>query len=297
MDIKYMKTFKTILETGSFQKAAERLNYAQSTVTLQIQSLEQELSVKLFDKIGRKMQLTQAGQDLVPYIDAVLDAVQKLDNYGKSKDQLTGTLRVAVPETLLTYKLQPVLKEFREQAPDVRLSLDVPNCYVIQEQVKNGSVDLGIHYDIGGYGAQAVVEPLAAYPLALTASPDLRKEDLDFIQQGQRKDICLLTVDRHSIYHKIFHDYLRESDIVLNGEMEIRSVEAAKRSAASNLGVAYLPRYAAEDELQQGILKELPIRLKNPTITAVCVYHKKKWVTPAMELFLQLLREYLLPEK
>lgn len=164
MDIKYMKTFKTILETGSFQKAAERLNYAQSTVTLQIQSLEQELSVKLFDKIGRKMQLTQAGQDLVPYIDAVLDAAQELDNYGKSKDQLSGTLRVAVPETLLTYKLQPVLREFREQAPDVRLSLDIPNCYVIQEQVKNGSVDLGIHYDIGGYGAQTAVKPLAAYP-------------------------------------------------------------------------------------------------------------------------------------
>lgn len=295
MDIKYMKTFKTILETGSFQKAAERLNYAQSTVTLQIQSLEQELSVKLFDKIGRKMQLTQAGQDLVPYIDAVLNAAQELDNYGKSKDQLSGTLRVAVPETLLTYKLQPVLREFREQAPDVRLSLDIPNCYVIQEQVKNGSVDLGIHYDIGGYGAQTAVEPLAAYPLALIASPDLRKEDLDFIQQGQRKDICLLTVDKQSVYHKIFHDYLRESDIVLNGEMEIGSVEAVKQSAASNLGVAYLPRYAAEDELEQGILKELPTRLKNPTITAVCVYHKKKWVTPAMELFLQLLRKYLLP--
>lgn len=295
MDIKYMKTFKTILETGSFQKAAERLNYAQSTVTLQIQSLEQELSVKLFDKIGRKMRLTQAGQDLVPYIDAVLDAAQELDNYGKGKDQLSGTLRVAVPETLLTYKLQPVLREFREQAPNVRLSLDIPNCYVIQEQVKNGSVDLGIHYDIGGYSAQAVVEPLAAYPLALIASPDLRKEDLDFIQQGQRKDICLLTVDKQSVYHKIFHDYLNESDIVLNGEMEIGSVEAVKRSAASNLGVTYLPRYAAEDELQQGILKELPTRLTNPTITAVCVYHKKKWVTPTMELFLQLLREYLLP--
>lgn len=295
MEIKYMKTFKTILEMGSFQKAAERLNYAQSTVTLQIQSLEQELSVKLFDKIGRKMQLTQAGQELVPYIDAVLDAAQELENYGKNKDQLDGTLRVAVPETLLNYKLQPVLKEFREQAPNVRLSLDIPNCYVIQEQVKNGSVDLGIHYDIGGYGTQTTVDPLASYPLALIGSPELRKEDLDFIRQKQKKDICLLTVDKNSVYHKIFHEYLRESDIVLNGEMEIGSVEAVKRSAASNLGVAYLPRYAAETELEQGILRELPIRLKDPVITAVCVYHKKKWITPAMELFLQLLREYLLP--
>ena len=61
MELKYLTTFKTILETGSFQKAAERLNYAQSTITLQMQLLEQELSVKLFEKIGRRMELTQAG--------------------------------------------------------------------------------------------------------------------------------------------------------------------------------------------------------------------------------------------
>ena len=53
MELKYLTTFKTILETGSFQKAAERLNYAQSTITLQMQLLEQELSVKLFEKIGQ----------------------------------------------------------------------------------------------------------------------------------------------------------------------------------------------------------------------------------------------------
>ena len=95
MELKYLTTFKTILETGSFQKAAERLNYAQSTITLQMQLLEQELSVKLFEKIGRRMELTQAGEGLLPYIDAVLEAVRQMENYGKCGHLLAGPLRNA----------------------------------------------------------------------------------------------------------------------------------------------------------------------------------------------------------
>ena len=60
MEFKYLHTFRTIIETGSFTKAAEKLNYTQSTITFQIGQLEQELSVKLFEKIGRKMVLTKA---------------------------------------------------------------------------------------------------------------------------------------------------------------------------------------------------------------------------------------------
>lgn len=290
MELKYLRTFKTILETGSFQKAAERLNYAQSTVTLQMQIIEQELSVKLFDKIGRKMELTEAGKELLPYIDTALEAVEQMECYGKSGKELTGTLRIAMPESLLVYQMQPVIKAFREQAPNVRLSLQIPNCYIIRDQLLNGSIDVGVHYDVGGYGSSLITEPLAGYPLALIASPALDEKKRDFVRRGQRKSICLITVDQNSVYHKILNAYLDKSDIVLEGEMEIESIEAAKRCVSSNLGVAFLPRYSVERELEQGKLIELPLGSSVKNITAVCSYHKNKWITPAMELFIRLLR-------
>lgn len=290
MDTKYLKTFKTILETGSFQRAAEQLNYAQSTVTLQIQLLEQELSVKLFDKIGRKMKLTQAGEELLPYIDAVLEAVSQLENYNKSDRELAGTLRIAMPETLLSYQMQPVLKKFHEQAPHVKLSLQTGNCYLIREQIIYGSIDIGIHYDIGGYGASLNAEPLGSYPLSLIAGAQLAAEECDFVTTGQRKNTCLLTVDKSSLYHRIFDDYLRKSDIVLNGEMEISSIEAIKRSVSSNLGVAFLPRFTVTGELAQGMVKELSTNM-NASITAMCTCHKNKSITPAMSLFMRILKE------
>lgn len=291
MELKYLNTFKTILETGSFQGAAERLNYAQSTITLQMQLLEQELSVKLFEKIGRKMELTQAGKGLLPYIEAVLVAVEQMENYGRSGYELTGSLRVAIPETLLSYQMPQVLKNFRKMAPSVKLSLQTPNCYEIREKILNGVVDLGVHYDIGGYGPSLIVEKLTDYDMVLVGSTELDTKEQDFITKGQRKDICLLTTDKNSLYHKVFNEYLRISDISLNGEMELVSTEAIKRSVIGNVGVSYLPRFTVEHELEQGIMQELPISIPNREIGAVCSYHKNKWVTPAMELFIRLLRE------
>lgn len=123
MELKYLYTFKTILEADNFQKAAEHLNCAQSTVTFQIRQLEEELSVKLFEKIGRRMVLTQAGKEIIPCIEQVLQSVEQLKNYGRAETELTGPLKVAMPETLLMYRMQPVLRTFREQAPNVELSI------------------------------------------------------------------------------------------------------------------------------------------------------------------------------
>ena len=293
MELKYLNTFKTILETGSFLNAARKLNYTQSTVTFQIQQLEQELSAKLFEKTGRKMVITQAGKDVLPYIDAILQSAQQLANYGKDMQQITGTLKVSMPETLLTYKMQPVLKAFRQQAPSVKLSVQALNCYTIRDQIVNGGADIGIHYDVGGYGPTIMIEELAVFPLALIACPTLEKQHCDFITAKQRKSVCLITNDKGSIFQEMFDNYLKEQDIILDGIMELGSIEAIKRSVVSNLGVAYLPQYAVEDELATDTLKELKTGLSDKRITAICSYHKNKWITPAMELFIRLLKENL----
>lgn len=293
MELKYLRTLKTILETGSFIGAARRLNYTQSTVTFQVQQLEQELSVKLFEKIGRKMILTQTGHELLPYIDTILHSVEQLENYGKEVKELSGELKVAMPESLVTYQMQPILKEFREQAPGVKLFLQSQNCYTIRDQIVNGGADIGIHYDVGGYGTTMITEDLISYSLVLIANPAIQGKNADFMTRNQRKEICLLTNDTESIYHKIFEGYLKDMNICLSGMMEVGSIESIKRSVVSNLGIAFLPRFVVQEELEQGILQELKTDIVNNKITATCVYHKNKWITPAMELFIRLSHELL----
>lgn len=132
MNTKYLITFKSILETGSFQKAAQKLDYTQSTVTFQIKQLEQELSIKLFEKVGRKMELTQAGKDIIPYIETILQASEQISNYGKSPAELKGSLRIAVPDSILIYNLQQFIQVFLHEAPKYSL-LSIP--YLLMKSI------------------------------------------------------------------------------------------------------------------------------------------------------------------
>ena len=291
MDLKYLTTVKTILETGSFQKAATRLNYTQSTITFQVQQLERELSLKLFERIGRRMVLTQAGHTVLPYIDAVLESVDQLCNYGREAAEIRGVLKVAMPETLLTYKIQPILKAFREQAPHVKLLVRSQNCYMTRNQILSGEIDVAIHYDVGGYNATIVAEELTDFGQALVASPALAEDQRDFVSPNQRKSMSLISNDKNCISQEIFDQYLRDRGIVIENTIELWSIEAIKRSVVSDLGVAFVPYFAVEEELACGKLIALPTGLELRKISAICAYHKNKWISPAIALFLKLVKD------
>src|SRR5574344_759916 len=155
MEIKNILTVKKIVETGSYKKTAEILNYAQSTITFQIKQLEKELHIQLFEKRGSRMVLTQEGEEILPLVNNVLDSANILSNHNNIISGLHGQLTVAIAESLITYQLQDVLREFKKAAPDVRLILKVMNCFAISDQLctSNCDIDLAIHYDVGKYPA------------------------------------------------------------------------------------------------------------------------------------------------
>jgi DNA-binding transcriptional LysR family regulator len=291
MDIRHFKTFKSIIEEGNFSNAATKLGYAQSTVTSQIQQLEQELSIKLFEKIGRNMVLTDLGKELIPYANELLDTVRKIESIGKSGDNITGELKIAVTESLISYKLQNVLSLFKEKAPNVKLSMISLNCLAIRNILSNSEIDLGLMYDVGSLNDNLITVKLADFPLTLICSPLLEKDKFDLLKPNQEINTSLIINEPESIYRKILENYFCENKIYVNNTIELWSIEAIKRCAASNLGISFLPRFTVEEELENGKLKELEIGCSNTKITAVYAYHENKWISPAMSLFMQLVRE------
>lgn len=292
MELKSLYTVRKIIETGSFQKAALALNYAQSTITFQVKQLENELGVKLFEKSRNKMVLTEEGRDILPLIERVIEASDMLLCYKDSRNILRGTLKIALPESLITYQLQAVLKEFKEKAPDVKISLQVMNCYAIYDLLLSGELDIAIHYDVRNYPQSIATKALGAYSMVMVAAPELEAAEADFITPQQIKTVTHIQNDPNALYIKILNDYLKRKQIVLQTGLELWSIEAIKRSVMSNLGVAFLPRFTVEAELKQGLLKECPMELTDRSMTAICAFHKNKWRSPAMELFLQILEQH-----
>lgn len=142
MDLRRFITLKTVVEEGSFLRASQKLCCTQSTVTFHIQQLEQEFSVQLFEKIGRRMCLTREGKKLLPHIYELTRVMDTLREAAKKESDPDGELRVVSGETLLSYRMPQVLQRFRQRAPKVRLSLQSLNCYVIRDALLNDEADV-----------------------------------------------------------------------------------------------------------------------------------------------------------
>lgn len=289
MELKYLQTFRTIVNEGGFSKAAEKLNYTQSTITFQIRQLERELSVCLFEKIGRKMVLTKVGESLIPYVDEILQSVNKLRFFEDDLSRCQGDLHIGVGETLLCYRLPAILKEFHRQAPRARLFLRSMNCYEIRNELLDGTLDLGVFYeDVGGFGSGLTAYPMGSHPMALVASPGTKMLCPDFITPDREIALPLIINEPNCIFRQIFEQYLRERSIILDHTIELWSIPTIKNLVRSDVGVSFLPAFTVREELETGELVEIPTGISDKTITAVCAHHKNKWISPLMRLFIDL---------
>lgn len=290
MDLRRFITFTTIVEEGSFAQAARKLCCTQSTVTFQIQQLEQELSYPVFEKVGRRMMLTPAGKLLLPRVRELTRVLEGIRQISSLEEEVAGDLRVMVGETLLAYKMPDVLALFREKAPKVRLSLQSVNCYAIRDSLLNDNTDLGVFYRVGHDDALHM-EYFGQQELVLVASPHL--QDVDFTQSGQHIPVSFIINEPQCIFRQIFESTLRDRKITLDNTIELWSIESIKKCVASNLGVSFLPLFSVLQELESGELKTLPFSSAPLTITALCAHHADRTVSPAMATFIDCMHQCL----
>lgn len=290
MDLRRFITFKTIVEEGSFAQAARKLCCTQSTVTFQIQQLEQELSYPVFEKVGRRMALTPAGKLLLPRVRELTRVLEGIRQISTSEEVVAGDLRVMVGETLLAYKMPEVLRLFRLKAPKVRLSLQSVNCYVIRDSLLNDNTDLGVFYRVG-HDEALQMEYFGQQELVLVASPQF--PDFDFTQIEQHIPVSFIINEPQCVFRQIFESSLRERKITLDNTIELWSIESIKKCVAGNLGISFLPRFSVLRELESGELKELPFSTPSLSITALCAHHAGRTLSPAMKIFIDCMRECL----
>src|SRR6476661_5853262 len=145
MELRQLTTFREIVARGSFVRAAEALDYAQSTVTLHVQQLEAELGLLLFTRQGRKAELTEAGRALHGRADHILREMDELrQSLTDLADGAAGHLRLGVIDPTASLRLPPLLVRYCAARPNVRLSVEVGGTAGIAALVAEGALDLGV---------------------------------------------------------------------------------------------------------------------------------------------------------
>jgi DNA-binding transcriptional LysR family regulator len=291
MDFRQLQTFITVRDLMSFTKAADRLGYAQSSVTAQIQQLERELNARLFERIGKTITLTDAGSRLVPYALQLLQLADTMKSDVSSAGQPRGTLTVGAAESLSITRLPSIFSAYRQRCPEVELSLKLLGCADFLPCLARGDIDVA--FTIGCRIEKDHTIELASLPetilvLAQNGHPLAGKPE---VTAGDFKREPLLLTGAGCSYRGAFLNGLNTQGVYPKIALETDSLQAIKQAAMSGLGLCVLPAVAVTAEVSAGRLIPLDYDTVGFGIVSQLLIHKDKWRSPALNAFINLAAE------
>lgn len=293
MELRHLNTFTKIAELMSFSKAAEHLGYSQSTVTVQIKALENELNTKLFDRMGHKIMLTDSGRALLTYAKDLLLMEQKLKSIVEDSSTVKGVLRLGLVESICTSFMPDILIEYHKLYPDVEIRVITDINEKLLEMLKTNEVDLIFLIDkkicpeeaITAYEFEEKIVFVASNDLTLPHSEPLSLEDIS--------KLPFILTEKDVGYRVSLNDLLAKHNLSLSPFLEIGDTSTIVKLVRRNTGVSLLPMYAVSKSIENGEVKTLDVDEWSVCHYAQLMYNRFKWMTPAMQKFISLTTETL----
>jgi len=253
-----LRTFLTVAQHGTFTRAAAALYVSQSAVSQQIEGLEREQGVRLFDRLPRRVVLTDAGHALLPYAERILVLADDAEHaLAEVRGVVRGRLRLGASQTPATYVLPAILGAFAQAHPGIEVVLEVEVSGRIADRVAAGELALGI---VEGYqpDPQLLATTLLADELVLAAPPDMAAAD-GVVRPAALADRRYLAREPGALTRQFVEAQLRELGVMLHPALELGHIEALRRAVAAGLGVAFLSRLALAEDLATGRVQALRV--------------------------------------
>ncbi|MBN6888747.1 DNA-binding transcriptional LysR family regulator [Cytobacillus horneckiae] len=293
MELRQLKTFHTVASTLNFSRAAEALNYVPSNVTMQIKALEEELGVRLFDRLGKQLVLTTAGEHFLTHVQSILDKLEEARGAVQDKGNLSGTLTISANEVLCAYRLPLVFKLFRSRNPGVRLIFrSVPNLQ-LKQTLFEGTADVVFMLDEPILSTGLEVEQLPEETFRFFVSPDHHLAKLTVLKEEDFHGEVFLVNEKGCTYRTMFDQSFEKKGIDTITYLEFQNAEAIKQCAITGIGIAFLPEITVEAEVERGDLVTLPWQNPDLHVYTQMLWHKDKWISPIILSFIEAARDVL----
>ncbi|MFJ7971017.1 LysR family transcriptional regulator [Psychrobacillus sp. NPDC096389] len=289
MEIKQLITFKIAAENLNFTQTAKILNFAQSSVTAQIKALEEEIGKPLFERLGKRIILTDAGNQFKTYAEKMINLSEEAITAANGEEELSGTLTIGAQESQCTYRLPPILKEFKEAFPKVKLVFKPAHSdEMARKQLMDGVLDVAFIMDKRKPEGALIVEQLIKEELKLvTTSTKLTSA---FSIDNLKQETLLLTEVGCS-YRNMLEESLNSLGVYPLDKIEFASIEAIKQCVIAGLGVALLPEMVVKKDIEEGRMEVLPWNASSSPLYTQIAWHKDKRMTPPLEEFINLTRK------
>ncbi len=288
MDMRLLIAFVTVASLHNFTKAADQLGYAQSTITSQIQLLEKELGVKLFDRLGKKICLTPEGEQFL------VDARQLLFSWEKAKGSLSflksphGILTIGVNESVCSVKLPKLLEAYRKRYPEVEFHIKIGSTDELELWLKENQIDVAVLLDKFWNVPELTVKICQEESLGLFVSPNHPLDGAKHVLPSDVSSHPMLLVSHSSCWKNIFQAVMEEANESFRIMLETASISDLKQFAILGFGIAVLPLYSVQEEIASHQLSMIDWKGKNLNLFFQVVHHRDKWLSPSLEAFLEI---------
>lgn len=293
MEIRNLITFVRIAEVKNFSKVAEQLDYSQSAVTMQIKQLEAELHTQLFERIGKQVKLTPAGERLLPHALNILGSVRQAESIVQEPEEISGKLCIGTCESYVISMLPPVIMEFSEIYPHVEISIHtalVPNLF---QMLRQNDIDILYFLDEKVYFPEwiKVFEKPEKIHFVASANSELAGEKKIPLERLLQEPLFL--TEKGISYRYAMEQALAEKGYGLRPFLEVGNTDVITRFLLKNKGISFLPEYVVHNYVKNGQLVILETECEDIVMWSQIVYHRNKYVTPQMHLFLELMLKYI----
>ncbi|WNB93385.1 LysR family transcriptional regulator [Bacillus sp. NEB1478] len=287
MEMRHVKTFCAVVKYGGFSKAARALDYAQSTVTAHIKTLENDLHTSLFDRLGKKVLLTKAGHHFHPYALELLSIYKKAQEIPQDRNYPEGTLTITSNESLAVYRLPQLLQKYKQKNAKVNIILETATNEQALRKLRDGEADIafliGEPMEYEEFITTTLFDESFGWVLPVDFTPF--ENSSNFLREYQ-----FIYTEEWCGYRAMVDRYLRMSGHFPDKKFESSSIEVIKQSVMCGLGVAILPYIVVKENSNNNQLTFKPIEAPQ-SIKSYAIYHKLRWVSPVLQSFLLLLEE------
>lgn len=290
IDSRQLRAFATLARTGSFTLAAKELFLSQSAVSHSMKALETDVGCRLFDRVGKKAMLTQAGEALLHHTEKIL---QEMNAARAGLEQLgkwgAGRLRIGASSTACQYILPSVLREFKDSFPKCHISIEPGDTVEAVELLHNNRVDLAItleprnedQFEFHGLFADELVFLVGAMHSWARAG---------HVERREIPKQSYVLYNKNSYTFRMIKDYFNEEEMVLNTVIELGSMEAIKELVKLGLGVSILAPWIAQKEVGDKTLIALPLGRRKLKRNWGIVHRRGRRLSLAEETFIDLCR-------
>lgn len=291
MELRTVNTFLHVAELHSFSQAARKLGYSQSAVSAQIAQLESELETPLFDRVGKTVRLTDAGMTFQSYARSLLITAQRAKTALQPEPQIRGTLRVALADSVSSAFLPDLLRQYHARCPQVELVLRTATADEMLHLLLANQTDLAYTLDqpilLPSY-IQAMDTP---EPICFVAPAEhlLAKQETVTLKELTEQEFML--TERGMSYRDALDQRLAAHKLEIHPYLEHGSATQLCQMVERGMGLSFLPEYIVRPALAAGTIAQLNVPECQVQMHRQLFYHRDKWVTPQMKLFIELVKK------